>query len=416
VQNNLEAILADANAIEAILQTKAFEEKVEGAIQLKVEQKSKEILEVAKATANSKIAGLTEELEALSLRRDSLENEIVAEEERLLKPLEKIENARLLLRSDFEKLATEASIVTELLRFPSSERTARDHPAESEKKQSSTNAQAGKAQMPSASLEDFFEQRFRGCLANAGVGLSREKAIGSLAGLLGCRAIVIPDVRWYSAFANSFSARTTILSCDPRWLTGEMFWDDCFSCFDVSDDEWSFLLIQNFNLSLPEIWMAPLLNVLSGAIDKMPSGGQWPNNIRLLLSPAPSNIGLPVRPETLAHFAGLGIEAAFHHDSKSGEDEFDRFVFMQRPAGGTIDIGQVGFSVGDFQQLRTNAPASIAQPNLGNASFLNARVAASEDMANVAFFAQYLGFDAVDAKDAANRVRCDWLKFQSGDQ
>ena len=86
VQNNLEAILADANAIEAILQTKAFEDKVKDAIQLKVEQKSKEILEEAKATANSKIARLTEELEALSLRRDSLENEIVAEEERLRKP------------------------------------------------------------------------------------------------------------------------------------------------------------------------------------------------------------------------------------------------------------------------------------------------------------------------------------------
>lgn len=90
----------------------------------------------------------------------------------------------------------------------------------------------------------------------------------------------------------------------PQWISFKDFWNESLSVIWESahknTDVWHFLLIDNFNIALPECWGMPLWNIVSGKTTILPCAAQpkYPTNLRIIVSLAPttsednSHIGL----------------------------------------------------------------------------------------------------------------------------
>lgn len=93
----------------------------------------------------------------------------------------------------------------------------------------------------------------------------------------------------------------------PKWLTFEDFWGESlqpiWDSAHRSPEVWHFLLIENFNLALPECWGRPLWNLFDEYITLLPcaQNAQFPENLRVIVSLAPtqsddhSHFGLPTQ-------------------------------------------------------------------------------------------------------------------------
>ena len=93
----------------------------------------------------------------------------------------------------------------------------------------------------------------------------------------------------------------------PKWLTFEDFWGESlqpiWDSAHRSPEIWHFLLIENFNLALPECWGRPLWNLFDEYITLLPcaQNAQLPENLRVIVSLAPtqsddhSHFGLPTQ-------------------------------------------------------------------------------------------------------------------------
>lgn len=93
----------------------------------------------------------------------------------------------------------------------------------------------------------------------------------------------------------------------PKWLTFEDFWRESlqpiWDSAHRSPEIWHFLLIENFNLALPECWGRPLWNMFDEYITLLPCAktALLPKNLRVIVSFAPSqsddhsHLGLPTQ-------------------------------------------------------------------------------------------------------------------------
>ena len=78
----------------------------------------------------------------------------------------------------------------------------------------------------------------------------------------------------------------------PQWISFKEFWNESLSVIWESahknPDIWHFLLIENFNIALPECWGMPLWNILSGKSTVIPCAANQkiPHNLRIFVSVA----------------------------------------------------------------------------------------------------------------------------------
>jgi hypothetical protein len=91
----------------------------------------------------------------------------------------------------------------------------------------------------------------------------------------------------------------------PKWIEFKNFWEESLRCIWVSahakPDVWHFLLIENYNLALPECWGKPLWNILEEKTMLLPFAKEpsYPNNLSIIVSQASTesedntHIGLP---------------------------------------------------------------------------------------------------------------------------
>jgi len=91
----------------------------------------------------------------------------------------------------------------------------------------------------------------------------------------------------------------------PKWISFKEFWEESLqNIWDSAHshlDIWHFLLIENFNIALPECWGMPLWNVIMQKTRNIPYAAKtlYPPNLRIIVSLAEtesdddSHIGLP---------------------------------------------------------------------------------------------------------------------------
>jgi len=113
------------------------------------------------------------------------------------------------------------------------------------------------------------------------------------------------DIRTGVFLANALgNSAYQLCQPSPQWISFKDFWDESLSVIWASahknTDIWHFLLIENFNIALPECWGMPLWNIVSGKTTILPCAVEptYPRNLRIITSFAPttsednSHIGL----------------------------------------------------------------------------------------------------------------------------
>ncbi len=110
-------------------------------------------------------------------------------------------------------------------------------------------------------------------------------------------------------FACHYIGNTIYELCQPSpsWLSFKEFWNEALhriwnSAHD-NPDIWHFLIIENFNIALPECWGAPLWNLIDGKTQYLPLAEKtgYPTNLKIIVTEAPtesednSHIGLPTK-------------------------------------------------------------------------------------------------------------------------
>lgn len=105
--------------------------------------------------------------------------------------------------------------------------------------------------------------------------------------------------------------RYIISQVEVKWLTFKDFWENGLKDIWISAyDEPAvlhFLILRDCNLSSPECYAAPLLDVDRGLRERLPIDGRpWPSNFRIIATTQPiPAVGLPILKSTFHHWGGL---------------------------------------------------------------------------------------------------------------
>ncbi|MFA7229643.1 MAG: hypothetical protein WC071_00080 [Victivallaceae bacterium] len=107
------------------------------------------------------------------------------------------------------------------------------------------------------------------------------------------RCFLTSDIRT-GVFLASVLGNSIYQLCQPspKWITFKDFWEESLqSIWESAHDNldiWHFLLIENFNIALPECWGKPLWNVFDHKTKLIPyaSNPQYPDNLRVIVSSA----------------------------------------------------------------------------------------------------------------------------------
>ena len=114
------------------------------------------------------------------------------------------------------------------------------------------------------------------------------------------------DIRTGIFLANALGNSTyQLCQPSPRWISFKEFWEESLQCIwdsaHANPDVWHFLLLENFNIALPECYGMPLWNVMRQKTKKIPyaSPPEYPENLRIIVSKTAiesednSHMGLP---------------------------------------------------------------------------------------------------------------------------
>ena len=122
------------------------------------------------------------------------------------------------------------------------------------------------------------------------------------------KAWQVEDIHWGIVLAH-ITGNATFQLCQPspRWISFKECWDESLQAIWESShsnpSQWHFLLIENYNIALPECWGMPLWNIVMGKTTLLPcaKNPQYPENLRIIVSPAAtesednSHLGLPTK-------------------------------------------------------------------------------------------------------------------------
>jgi len=408
VEANLESVLADAEIFKTLQQSDAYRESRARAVQDAIDTEAEQIRTDAEAKAARALSSIAAQIKALESDRDELAEQARLEESRLAEPTARLNAIRESLRLDLDRIRNDVTVVTSLLTGDTT--PTRENEAEGTATTGFRLPNTGVSLMRPVHPREFIAKRLRPCFAKAWIGVTEPTAQEIMATILGSRGIVIPNFRWFSAISESFNASQAVIACDPRWLSWKDAWQElgCFWSDDGDANQWRFLLVQNFNVALPEIWGLPLLNLLSGSCENLPDGQMWPDRLRLFLSPAPASIGLPPEQELLSHFASIGLKARFTRSLQDSTLIFDGFkADGVRPPSAMPDIEalRIEYTLG----VRSEAATRFSESRKINASFDSVRSGAISDVAAIAQSLRMFDLEETEAIEMAMHARCNWI-------
>lgn len=143
---------------------------------------------------------------------------------------------------------------------------------------------------------------------NESLELQKEFMCSALQNIKGYDIFKTADIKTGILLANALgNSIYQICQPSPQWISFKDFWNESLSIIWESahknPDIWHFLLIENFNIALPECWGMPLWNIISGKATVIPCAmnQKFPHNLRIFVSVAPtesddnSHLGLLTR-------------------------------------------------------------------------------------------------------------------------
>ncbi len=129
-----------------------------------------------------------------------------------------------------------------------------------------------------------------------------------VAHLLQNRVLIVDDIGDGVIFALQLgNVIYQLCQPSPKWISFHDFWTESLRPIWESAHQnpniWHVLLIENFNIALPECWGKPLWNILSGMTTLLPCAKHptLPDNLRIIVSEAAtesddnSHLGLPTK-------------------------------------------------------------------------------------------------------------------------
>ncbi len=141
-------------------------------------------------------------------------------------------------------------------------------------------------------------------------------------------AIFVKDIKLALAFVEATgNAKFIIQQVEPNWLHFKDFWNNGLGAIWSSAHKWPevlhFLLLQDINLSSPECYARPLLDMMNGVRKRIPfAGTTYPKNLKIVgtnISVSEPEIGLPLIEHTFEGWAAVG----FNHDIyRKGNEEY----------------------------------------------------------------------------------------------
>lgn len=142
----------------------------------------------------------------------------------------------------------------------------------------------------------------------------------------------VDDIR-EGVFLAHISGNAVYQLCQPSpdWLSFKNFWDESLNVIwesaHANPDKWHFLLIENYNIALPECWGMPLWNMLEGKISLLPCAKtpQYPQNLRILFSLAPT--GKETDAEDNSYALGLPTRVPVFSSSMSQKNDWSPAVW-----------------------------------------------------------------------------------------
>lgn len=138
------------------------------------------------------------------------------------------------------------------------------------------------------------------------------------------KAILLKDIRLGIAFAEATNnANYIIQQVEPDWLHFQDFWKnglgEIWQSAHQYPDKLHLLFLQDLNLSSPECYARPLLDMISGIRKRIPFGNNsYPNNLKIMATRLPSHnpeIGLPVYEQTFLDWSTLGYSGDIYKKS-----------------------------------------------------------------------------------------------------
>lgn len=141
----------------------------------------------------------------------------------------------------------------------------------------------------------------------------------------------VKDIR-EGVFLAHISGNAVYQLCQPSpdWLSFKNFWDESLNVIwksaHANPDKWHFLLIENYNIALPECWMMPLWNIIQGKTSLLPcaKNPQYPQNLRVIVSAAPTEKSDDSEKESYS----LGLPTKISVKEKSLVDHLDWSYFV----------------------------------------------------------------------------------------
>jgi hypothetical protein len=177
--------------------------------------------------------------------------------------------------------------------------------------------------------------------------LNEDMASHTFGSLMLHRGLFVSDIKIALALARAFGQTKYIIQqVGPDWLHFRCLWKkglgELWESAHAYPQVLHLLILQDLNLSSPECYARPLLDLLTGVRTKIPFGqSSYPSNLKILATKASTkkpSIGLPLFQQTFVGWGHIG------------------FSYSMVKSFGEKDYGQLIEGYGDAQQLEQLFP------------------------------------------------------------
>ena len=155
-------------------------------------------------------------------------------------------------------------------------------------------------------------------------------------------ALLIKDIRIGVALAKATNnAKYIIQQVEPDWLHFKNFWNNALGAIWESahnnPEICHFLILEDINMSAPECYCRPLMDVLVGIRTSIPFGkSNYPNNLKILatyISFEEPEIGLPMNKEIFTGWGAIGFKGDIYKNNdkelQTSKNFFKPEIFIQ---------------------------------------------------------------------------------------
>jgi len=163
--------------------------------------------------------------------------------------------------------------------------------------------------------QDFINNRLYPSLNKWVPGINKVMAEYFNYAILCCKGVFIPDLRWAIAYKEAVDViHSEIIQTEPTWLTFSDAWKSGLNSFWLSaidnPDYLHLLILQDINRSLFQCWARPILDMIAGYREYLPTRNKsfWPDNLRILAIPVHENDekgSFPLLENNVRNFAAI---------------------------------------------------------------------------------------------------------------